>query len=159
MSLSHLWSPWRLKYIISPKNKDCIFCLARDSESDAEKFVISRSPFNMLLLNTYPYNNAHIMIAPLEHIASPELAGKEILDDQMEYLKKALEALKKEYNPEGFNIGMNLGKIAGAGVEDHFHLHIVPRWSGDTNFMTTISQTRVVPEEPERTYQRLKIHF
>ena len=158
-----LWSPWRSTYVMASDEKSgCVFCaLAKISEPEADKasFVLFRGEFNFVVLNLYPYASGHIMLVPFSHVASLSEAEKRITDELMDLAKKGEKALKVEYGPDGFNIGMNLGQAAGAGVADHFHLHILPRWVGDTNFVTTIGQTRVLPEALEVTYQRLKKHF
>jgi len=156
-----LWSPWRYDYIKSDDAKsDCVFCsILENSASDEENFIIARAEFNFIILNIYPYVSGHLMIVPIEH--SSELANlpKQTTDEMMDLAKAAQSALREVYNPNGFNLGMNLGKAAGAGVAEHLHLHILPRWIGDVNFMTSVGETRTIPEDLRTTYEKLKDRF
>lgn len=161
-----LWSPWRYDYIKSDKSEThpllsgCVFCdVLNNSASDDENFIITRAEFNFVILNIYPYISGHLMIVPFEHIADLDQAGKIITDELMDLTKKCQSVLREVYQPQGINIGMNLGKAAGAGVTEHFHLHILPRWVGDANFMTAIGQTRTIPESLETTFQKVKEKF
>ena len=134
----------------------CIFCEAQKSPADDEKnFVLHRGAHNFVILNLYPYITGHLMIAPLAHIGEFDSALKEVTDEMMDLAKRCETALREVYHPEGFNLGMNLGRAAGAGIADHIHLHIMPRWAGDTNFMTAVGGTRVLPEDLSTTYQKL----
>lgn len=155
-----LWSPWRYDYITasgSAKTSGCVFCdILNSSAGDEEKFILSRAEFNFVILNIYPYGTGHLMILPFEHIAEIDKADKKITDELMDLTKRAQTALTEIYHPDGFNIGMNLGKAAGAGVAGHFHMHVLPRWFGDVNFMTTFGQTRTIPEALQTTYEKLK---
>lgn len=154
-----LWAPWRMKYIryvMIKKEEGCIFCNAVNSKNDREKFVLYRGETAFIMLNLYPYNNGHILIAPKRHINSLGKLDEKELMELMTLVKKMIIVLKEEYNPDGFNIGINIGRIAGAGVEDHIHIHIIPRWNGDTSFMPIISNTKVIPEAIYETYDRLK---
>jgi ATP adenylyltransferase len=146
--LNRLWSPWRLEYIKSSDNakKECFICNASKRPADPESLVIYIDDFILIILNRYPYNNGHLMVAPINHKKDLEdLTSNEwnAIVKGLLLSKKVLDAI---YKPQGYNIGMNIGKIAGAGLEDHLHLHIVPRWAGDTNFMTTISGTKVMAQ-------------
>ena len=157
--MERLWSPWRLEYITNspgqPQNA-CIFCEAqKHPDHDAESLVVFRGLHNFVILNKYPYTSGHLMIAPNEHLGHLSAAPKEVTDEMMDLVKRSQRALIDVYNPEGFNVGMNLGKVAGAGVADHLHMHILPRWGGDTNFMSTVGETRVLPEDLSVTYQKL----
>lgn len=154
--MENLWTPWRYKYIVSDKSGGCIFCEALRKEEDDKSLVLHRGKFNLVMLNRYPYSNGHIMIAPNEHIASPELSGPETLGEMSKLMQNCLEALRENYKPNGFNIGMNLGRTAGAGISDHYHLHIVPRWEGDTNFMTVLNDVRLIPQDLNDVYSQLK---
>jgi ATP adenylyltransferase len=155
--LEHLWSPWRMTYIKnSQKNKECIFCHQFALEDGPQNLIVYRGDRAFIILNRYPYTSGHLMVAPDQH-----MAGLSDLDDQtrLELLNltaKAVEVLTAEYHPDGFNLGINLGEVAGAGIIDHVHLHIVPRWGGDTNFMSTTAATRVLPESLEDTYWRIR---
>jgi ATP adenylyltransferase len=155
-----LWSPWRYDYITGSgagKKSSCVFCnILDDPASDEEKFIVKRAGFNFVILNIYPYGTGHLLIVPYEHITNLDRADKQTTDEMMDLMKSSQAALSEIYKPEGLNLGMNLGKAAGAGVEDHFHMHILPRWTGDVNFMTAIGQTRTIPESLETTYNKLK---
>ena len=161
-----LWSPWRYDYIKSGESESsavssgCVFCdILQSPASDEEKFILHRAGFNFVILNIYPYISGHIMIVPYEHIAYIDESGKQTTDELMDLTKHCQTALREVYAPNGINIGMNLGKAAGAGVANHFHQHILPRWFGDANFMTAIGQTRTIPEDLQTTYNRLKGKF
>ena len=155
-----LWSPWRHEYINAVgsenPNRSCLFCFAKkDPAQDESNLVVARGDENFVMLNRYPYTGGHLMIAPYEHVASLADASKATSDEMMDLAKRCESALREVYRPEGFNVGMNLGRVAGAGVADHIHLHIVPRWGGDTNFMTSVADTRVLPEDLATTYRKL----
>jgi ATP adenylyltransferase len=138
----------------------CIFCEAQQNPADDEKnFVVYRAAHNFVILNIYPYISGHLMIAPNDHLGELDSAGKEITDEMMDLAKRCQTALREVYRPHGFNIGMNLGRAAGAGVADHFHMHIMPRWDGDTNFMSTVGETRVLSEDLPTTYRKLLTKF
>ncbi len=159
-----LWSPWRYDYIKSDKSADnssgCIFCdIVKNPASDEEKFIIHRAAHNFVILNIYPYITGHLMIVPFSHLADLDQADKEITDELMDLTKLCQTAIRKAYAPQGFNLGMNMGKAAGAGVAEHIHLHLLPRWVGDANFMTAIAETRTIPESLTTTFQKLKDHF
>jgi ATP adenylyltransferase len=156
--MDFIWSPWRYDYLASAGKKpsSCVFCLSEDKSRDPERLVILRATHNFIILNLFPYTSGHLMIAPYEHRDSITGAKPEQLSEMMELSSRSLEALQKLYRPEGFNLGMNLGTCAGAGVREHFHLHVVPRWTGDANFMSITGETRVLPEELSRTYERLR---
>lgn len=161
-----LWSPWRYDYIKSgeahPRSAEssCVFCsILENSVSDEEKFILHRAEFNFVILNIYPYTSGHLMIVPYAHLAELDHADKKSTDELMDLTKQCQSALREVYQPNGFNLGMNLGKAAGAGVAEHYHLHILPRWIGDVNFMTAIGQTRTLPEDLPTTYKRVKAFF
>jgi ATP adenylyltransferase len=142
------------------EGKDCIFCVAaKEPADDAKNFVLHRGAQNFIILNLYPYISGHLMIAPNAHISEFDAAPKTTTDEMMDLAKRCQAALREIYRPDGFNMGMNLGRAAGAGVADHFHLHVMPRWDGDTNFMSTIGDTRVLPEDLETTFRKLKPKF
>ena len=158
--MDYLWTPWRYQYVSQPgANPACIFCEALKRKDDAETLVLFRGRLNFILLNRYPYTTGHAMIAPYEHVGELERAAPETLAEMMELAQRLQRACAAEYKPEGYNLGMNLGKIAGAGVADHLHLHVLPRWAGDTSFMTTVSETRLEPEDLASTSKKLKKHF
>ncbi len=161
-----LWSPWRYDYIKSGESdslaveKGCVFCALLNSPvGDEEKFILHRAGHNFVILNIYPYNSGHLLIVPFAHLADLDQAAKEITDEMMDLAKRCQTALREVYQPNGMNLGMNFGKAAGAGVAEHFHLHILPRWIGDVNFMTSIGQTRTIPESLQTTYEKLKGKF
>ena len=142
------------------ENKECIFCVAvKNPADDEKKFVLHRGQQNFIILNRYPYISGHLMIAPKAHLSEFDAAAKATTDEMMDFAKQCQAALREVYKPDGFNLGMNLGRAAGAGVADHFHLHIMPRWDGDTNFMSTVGDTRVLPEDLETTFRKLKLKF
>ena len=155
-----LWAPWRMEYINSDnKEEGCIFCPGNDRSQDGRRLILYVGEFSIVLMNKFPYINGHLLIAPLRHVnALDALSAKEKLD-LINMVEKSVGVLKETINPEGFNIGLNLGKIAGAGVEDHIHFHVVPRWSGDTNYMTIFGEVRVIPEHIEKTYKTLLPFF
>jgi len=161
--LDRLWSPWRAKYVASgvdSQSPSCVFCrIAEDSENDESNFVVHRGLHNFVALNLYPYITGHLLIVPYQHLGDLDSAPKEITDELMDLTKTSESTLRKVYSPPGFNVGMNLGSAAGAGIAGHIHLHILPRWSGDTNFMTTVAESRVIPESLETTYSKLRASF
>lgn len=156
--MDKIWAPWRRQYIsVKKRVRGCIFCNGKESRaSDRKKYILKRSTYAFSILNRYPYNNAHIMIAPYRHVKSMELLNeKELLDlvNLVNYTKKKIDKLLK---PAGYNIGLNIGKVAGAGFPGHVHIHIVPRWEGDTNFMPVISNTKIVSYSLDEVYRLLK---
>ena len=155
-----LWAPWRMGYILSnDKDNGCIFCPGKDRSKDEERLILSVDRRTMVLMNRYPYNNGHLLVAPVKHVSGLEqLNDKETLDLLL-MVRKTVEILKEVMNPEGFNVGLNLGRVAGAGMEEHIHFHIVPRWKGDTNFMTILGDVRVIPEHIRETYKKLLPHY
>ncbi|MCL4557711.1 MAG: HIT domain-containing protein [Deltaproteobacteria bacterium] len=160
--MDRLWAPWRLKYILEDialgNNKACIFCFYPQNvhEKDRENLVLFRSGLSFIIMNRYPYNTGHIMVAPYRHVACFQELTKQELEDISVLVKAGINAVKETLDPGGFNIGINQGKIAGAGYEEHIHVHIVPRWNGDTNFMPVISDTKVLPESLLDTYDKIK---
>ena len=160
--MDYLWSPWRFRYV-SQANKDggCVFCekIKLDPSKDREHLVLYRGKCNLLLLNLFPYTTGHTMVIPYQHVGDLVNLDPETLAEMMTLARRTQAALADVYKPEGYNLGMNLGKCAGAGVAEHVHMHILPRWSGDSNFMTVIGETRVQPEELLTTYDKLVDHF
>ncbi len=161
-----LWSPWRYAYIKSNEentaavNGGCVFCgILENLAGDEKNFILYRGAYNFVILNIYPYISGHLMIVPFEHLADLDRADKKITDELMDLTKRCQTALREVYQPHGFNIGINQGKSAGAGVAAHLHQHILPRWIGDANFMTTIGETRTIPEDLQTTYDKLKGKF
>ncbi len=154
--MKRLWSPWRLEYLSGRRPKGCVFCQAIKSTDDAANLVLLRGERSFLILNRFPYNNGHLMVVPYSHVPSLESLDPPTLTEMMLLLNRGLAALRSSLSPNGFNIGANLGKAAGAGIDEHVHLHVVPRWLGDTNFMPVVGEVRVIPETWQQTYQRLK---
>ncbi len=154
--MDQLWSPWRMKYIQNHEPvPGCIFCTALDLPDGPGNLILARGETAFVMLNRYPYTSGHLMVVPYQHAASFELLEPTARAEIMELLTRAVGALRAVYSPQGFNVGANLGAAAGAGVAEHVHFHVVPRWGGDANFMTTVGQTRVLPEALEDTYLRL----
>ncbi len=155
--MERLWAPWRIGYILSDKKEQgCIFCNALKANNDEEKLILYRSKHSFIIMNLYPYNAGHIMAVPNRHINTPlELTEDEQLD-LFKLVNLGIKTIQKVMKPDGFNLGMNLGKTAGAGIDDHIHIHIVPRWNGDTNFMSTVSDTKVISEALKETYNKLR---
>ena len=151
-----LWAPWRIEYIKHEKPDGCIFCKAISENKDSENLILWRGKLAFVIMNKFPYNNGHLMVAPYRHIGRFEELTVEELTEIGVLIQKSIKVLRKVMSPDGFNIGINMGKVAGAGVEDHIHVHIVPRWNGDTNFMPVITDTRVIPQSLQDTYKELK---
>jgi ATP adenylyltransferase len=144
-----LWAPWRIEYIKGPKSRECIFCAAAARDPDAR--VVDRGDLCLTMLNAFPYAAGHLMIAPMRHVADLDACEPGELDELMALTQRALRGLRQIASPDGFNVGLNLGKVAGAGFADHLHLHVVPRWDGDANFMPVLADTRVIPEALDAT--------
>ncbi len=153
--MKHIWAPWRIEYILSEKDEDCIFCHKPQQNIDRENLIVFRGEKNLVMLNKYPYNPGHLMVAPYKHVWKLEALDQDDMTEHFQLVSRCVEMLREEMNPEGFNIGINLGKVAGAGIEEHIHTHIVPRWNGDTNFMPVFTDSRVVPEALEASYEKL----
>jgi ATP adenylyltransferase len=154
-----LWAPWRLDYIKGPKPDECIFCAKPVAGDDEAVYIVHRGEHCFVMLNTFPYNNGHLMISPFEHVPAIEELDEPVVVELMKLTQRSLRALKETYDPEGFNLGVNQGKVAGAGVEGHIHLHVVPRWGADTNFMPVIGSTRVLPQSLQDSYAALAKAF
>ena len=157
--MENLWAPWRIEYIKKVDEVGCIFCQKPAEESDASNYILYRGQKNFIIMNSYPYSPGHLMIAPYRHIANLDGLTDEELCEHYELVRSSVAVLRKVFKPDGFNIGMNLGRVAGAGIDKHLHSHIVPRWSGDTNFMPVIADTNVVNEAIDETYQKLAGKF
>ena len=154
--MEHLWSPWRLAYVSGgAKSEGCVFCEAQQADT-ATPLVVFQGTTCYVILNLFPYNNGHLLVVPKRHFASLAHATHEELCEMMLLVQRSELALTEAYDPQGFNVGINLGKPAGAGILEHLHVHVVPRWNGDTNFMTVVGQTRVLPEELPATADRLR---
>jgi len=158
--MSCLWTPWRMAYLRGddPRPEGCLFCNKPQSK-DAEVHILHRGRLCYIALNRYPYNNGHLMVVPYAHVPSLEDLDAEALNELMALTQLSLQVLREAYAPEGFNLGMNIGTAGGAGVAEHVHLHVVPRWSGDTNYLTVVGKTRTIPEWLDQTYERLRPLF
>lgn len=169
MSLEHLWAGWRAEYVASvsgeaephPGGSDapeaCVFCrILASSESDEERHLVYAGERTVVLLNAYPYASGHLLVLPLRHVGDLSALGPEEAAELFDTARLAVQALQSAYQPDGLNLGANLGKAAGAGIPDHLHLHVVPRWHGDTNFMTTVAGTRVLPEALETSWSKVR---
>lgn len=154
--MERLWAPWRIQYITAGKVEGCIFCNKADEDQDEENMILKRGKLSFIMMNAFPYNNGHLMIAPYRHIGDLSLLTDEEMLNVMQMVRDGKELLSKAFSPDGFNIGINLGRVAGAGIEDHVHVHIVPRWNGDTNFMPVLADIKVMPQALAATYQKLK---
>lgn len=154
--MKNLWAPWRMEYILGAKKGGCFFCQSLREKNGSKNLILYRGEKCLVILNRFPYNNGHLMVAPFRHIGKLESLKEEELKEMFSLAQKLIPLLKETLNPQGFNLGINLGKVAGAGVRGHLHLHIVPRWEGDTNFMPVLSRTKVIPENLAETYRKLK---
>ncbi len=158
--MNHLWSPWRMEYIENNTKVDgCIFCLLQKVEDGPENLIAYRGNYSFVILNRYPYTSGHLMVVPFEHRANLEELDSETRAEMMELTTRCMTVLRKIYRPQAFNMGANIGEAAGAGVKEHVHIHIVPRWAGDTNFMSVVGEARVLPESLESTFARVKQGF
>ncbi len=157
--MKQLWCPWRLEYILGPKPDSCVFCLPTCTDGDEERLVLYRGQWNFVIMNKYPYNNGHLMVTPYRHVMNIcDLSANETTE-MMRLLQDCTAIVQKSFSPQGVNIGLNLGEAAGAGIREHLHFHLVPRWNGDSSFMAILDEVRVVPEHLRRTYATLKPFF
>jgi ATP adenylyltransferase len=155
--MDYLWTPWRYRYIANASKDDrCIFCDALAAKDDATTLVVLRGEKNFIILNRYPYTSGHVMVVPYAHVADLTAAEPDTLAEMMRLAQRVQGALGRVYRPEGYNLGMNLGRAAGAGITGHLHLHVLPRWAGDANFMTVAGETRVEPEDLSTTFEKLR---
>jgi ATP adenylyltransferase len=155
--MDYLWTPWRYRYIAdAAKDEGCVFCASLALKDDSASLIVFRGAKNFVILNRYPYTSGHVMIVPYVHSADLQATDAETLAEMMVLAQRVQGALEKTYHPQGYNLGMNLGRAAGAGVTGHLHVHVLPRWSGDSNFMTVVAETRVEPEDLSTTYERLR---
>ncbi len=157
--MKHIWAPWRIQYILQDKPEGCILCDKPKEEKDAQNYIVYRGEKNFIMLNSYPYNPGHLMVAPYRHTPVLDELTEEERNEHFELVSRSIRVLREEFHPGGFNIGANMGKVAGAGIDDHFHSHIVPRWQGDTNFVPVLDDIRIVPQALEDTYKALKGKF
>lgn len=157
--MEQLWAPWRMSYVTADKPKGCIFCDKPKDVDDAANYIVWRGKESFVMLNAYPYNNGHMLVAPYAHVADLEEVPAETMAELMRLCQRAVRALKCDFHPEGVNMGLNLGAAAGAGVKDHLHFHVVPRWAGDTNFMPVTADVRVIPQALDESYRLLREAF
>ena len=158
--MEYLWTPWRLIYMKEKGgNEGCVFCRAAQGTDDSESLIVYRGEFSFVILNRYPYTSGHLMIAPYEHAARLGEITEAAAQELMILTRRSERLLQETYNPDGLNLGMNLGEAAGAGIEQHIHMHVLPRWRGDANFMTSVGNTRIIPEVLEVTYEKLQAAF
>ena len=157
--MEHLWAPWRMEYIKKVDEPGCVFCAKPQQKDDAANLILHRGEHSFIIMNCYPYNSGHLMVAPYRHVASLEELSDEERNEQFALVSRSIAVLKEVMKPDGFNVGMNLGRIAGAGIDKHIHTHIVPRWAGDTNFITLTGDIRVVNEALQDTYKKLAERF
>ena len=157
-----LWAPWRMEHIkrdLSNDKNKCVLCVDVNNLDDRKNLILHRGKFSFIIMNLYPYNNGHLMVCPYKHIASLSKLNEETLSEIMKLISKSSEILRKTLNAEGFNIGANIGSVGGAGIDDHLHFHLVPRWKGDTNFMPVVGNTKVIMSGLHDTYDELFSHF
>jgi ATP adenylyltransferase len=157
--MKFIWAPWRIQYILQEKTEGCILCENPKRDNDSDNYILYRGGMNFVMMNLYPYNPGHLLVAPYRHVGSLEDLTDEERDEHYSLVTKCVTVLKEALGTDGFNLGANLGKVAGAGIDDHFHSHIVPRWQGDTNFITLMDDVRVVPEALGEMYANLKGKF
>jgi ATP adenylyltransferase len=157
-----IWAPWRLAYVkdaSKDSEEECIFCAKSAADADEENLIVHRGEHSFVILNLYPYTNGHLMVSPYEHIGRIQELPAETVAEMMSLSQLAMTRLEDVYSPHGYNVGFNQGRVAGAGVEHHIHMHVVPRWGGDTNFMPVIADTKVMPQTLEQSYEALKGAF
>ena len=158
--MKNLWAPWRMEYILSDqKGGNCIFCPGSERGEDEERLILYVGSLTTVMMNRFPYNNGHLLVAPIQHVPGLDQLSDEESLDLLLMVRKSIDILRNTMNPEGFNVGLNLGQVAGAGMEEHMHFHIVPRWNGDTNYMTVFGEVRVIPEHIKETYKKLRNAF
>lgn len=159
--MENLWAPWRMKYIkaVDEKTKGCIFCTKPTEDCDKENLILFRGKFNFVILNKFPYNNGHIMVVPYDHVDDPDKLSDETIMELWKLINKSKSILKETFRPDGFNIGMNLGRTAGAGIDEHVHMHLVPRWNGDNNFMPVLGKTKVISQSLLDAWEELSPYF
>ena len=151
-----MWAPWRMDYILADKEEGCVFC---DALSKNDDLTLFKGNDTMVMMNKFPYINGHLLVAPIRHLSALEQLSRHEMGELLATVERSVDILKRVMHPDGFNVGLNLGKVAGAGVEEHLHFHIVPRWFGDTNALTVLAEVRVIPEHLKTTYTNLKPHF
>ena len=160
MAEQRIWAPWRLRYVKNAKKSDeCVFCAKPGAGDDRANLIVHRGERCFVILNLFPYTNGHLMVAPFDHIARFQDVEPEVTGEMTGLAQRAMRRMEEVYDPEGFNVGMNQGRVAGAGVDGHIHLHVVPRWAGDNNYMPVLADTRVMPQTLEESYDALEGGF
>jgi ATP adenylyltransferase len=160
MANERIWAPWRLRYVKDAKHSDeCVFCAKPNDGDDRQALIVHRGEHCFVILNLFPYTNGHLMVAPFDHIGKLQQIPAEVTAEMMTLAQRAMDRMEEVYDPEGFNVGINQGRVAGAGVEGHIHLHVVPRWAGDNNYMPVLADTRVMPQSLEESYDALRGGF
>lgn len=154
--MKRIWAPWRMEYILNSRKRGCFLCKICQADKDEQNLVLKRGRSTFLLLNRYPYNNGHLLVAPYKHADNLESLNAKEMSEMMELASTACKALRKSLHPDGFNLGLNIGTAAGAGLKDHIHLHIVPRWEGDTNFMPVLGEVKIIPQPLDELWRKLK---
>lgn len=154
-----LWAPWRMAYIEATPSAGCFLCVGEDTEADEGRLLLARARRTVVMLNKFPYNSGHLLVAPVRHIGALERLPEDEAAGLIVTVQRATERLQQALHPDGFNIGLNLGRAAGAGLEEHLHFHVVPRWNGDTNFMPVLGEAKVIPEHLVATYRKLRPFF
>ena len=157
--MKQIWAPWRMEYIEQDKSGECIFCTLPQAEEDEKNFILYKGRHSFIIMNIYPYNTGHVMVSPNRHLSCITQLEEDESTEINRLTQKCVEILRTVKSPEGFNIGVNVGKAGGAGFDEHIHVHIVPRWNGDTNYMPVLAETKVHPEHLKATYQNLLPHF
>lgn len=157
--MKQLWAPWRIDYILGPKAGECVFCLPEDKGEDAERLVLHRGSSCFVIMNKFPYSNGHLMVCPYRHVMNIEELQPEEAAEMMRLLQECSKILKKHFKCEGINIGLNQGEAAGAGIREHLHFHLVPRWNGDSSFMAVLDEARIIPQHLSETYRQLLPYF
>ena len=157
--MKHIWAPWRIQYILEEKPAGCVLCDKPKEDKDKQNYILFRGDKNFIMLNLYPYNPGHLMVAPYRHICNMEELTEDERNEHFKLVSHSITVLKVAFNADGYNIGANIGKVAGAGIEDHFHSHVVPRWQGDTNYIPVLADLRVVPQALDDTFRILEGKF
>ena len=157
--MKNLWTPWRIDYILGPKPDTCVFCIPNSTAEDAERLILYRGKYAFIIMNKYPYSNGHIMVCPYRHVMQLSDVPINELHEIIELIQKSSVVLKEHFHCEGINVGLNQGEAAGAGIREHLHFHLVPRWNGDSSFMAVFDEVRTIPEHLSRSYAALKPYF
>ncbi|MDD6180579.1 MAG: HIT family protein [Desulfovibrionaceae bacterium] len=157
--MKQLWAPWRIEYILGPKPDSCVFCLPEGREEDAERLILHRGPSCFVVMNKFPYNNGHLLVIPYRHVMDLASLTDEESHELMDLVRECSIILKRHFHCQGINVGLNLGEAAGAGIREHMHFHLVPRWNGDSSFMAVMDEVRMMPEHLRSTYQALLPYF